>query len=93
MVETECPDVVGHLDKIKMQNVNGKFFKEEEKWYQEAVIKTLKTIAEKGVIVEVNTRGVYKKATADLFVFDGPACIFKVLAFARSLKSQIQHTK
>jgi histidinol-phosphatase (PHP family) len=61
MVES-CPGiVVGHLDKIKMQNEGGDLFSEESDWYIEEVEKTLELIAEKGLIVEVNTRGIYKK--------------------------------
>jgi len=61
MVET-CPGiVVGHLDKIKMQNEGGDLFSEKSDWYREEVEKTLEVIAQKGLIVEVNTRGIYKK--------------------------------
>lgn len=61
MVET-CPGIiVGHLDKIKMQNEGGALFSEASDWYIEEVEKTLEVIAQKGLIVEVNTRGIYKK--------------------------------
>ena len=61
MVATACPSVVGHLDKIKIQNVNGKFFNESDSWYQNEVKKTIDVIQKSGVIVEVNTRGIYQK--------------------------------
>lgn len=58
-----CPGiVVGHLDKIKMQNEDGVLFSEKSDWYREEVAKTLEVIASTGHIVEVNTRGLYKKA-------------------------------
>lgn len=61
MVREECPDVVGHLDKIKMQSEDNQLFSEQSDWYQEAMADTLATIKEAGVIIEVNTRGIYQK--------------------------------
>lgn len=65
MVQEDCPEVIGHLDKIKMQNEDGSLFSETSPWYQEEIEETLLLIAEKGAIVEVNTRGLYKKATEE----------------------------
>lgn len=61
MVHEDCPDIIGHIDKIKMHNLDDSLFQESEDWYREAVAETLETIQQKGVIVEVNTRGMYKK--------------------------------
>jgi len=61
MIELACPPVIGHLDKIKIQNVDGKFFDEHDTWYQEEVKKTIACIESSGAIVEVNTRGLYQK--------------------------------
>ena len=61
MVTSSTPDIIGHLDKIKIQNVEGKFFDETDRWYQDEVIKTLDIIRQYGGIIEVNTRGVYQK--------------------------------
>lgn len=63
MVSTSTPDVVGHLDKIKIQNAGNKFFEEYAPWYQKEVTKTLQCIRETGSIVEVNTRGIYTHKT------------------------------
>ncbi|MBN3036249.1 MAG: histidinol-phosphatase [Bacteroidales bacterium] len=60
MVSTQRPDIVAHLDKIKMHN-RGRYFSEDEPWYRELVWKTLRCIAGSGCIIEVNTRGIYKK--------------------------------
>ncbi|MBM3435649.1 MAG: histidinol-phosphatase [Bacteroidetes bacterium] len=76
MIITQKPDIIAHLDKIKMHNKN-RFFSEDEKWYREAVWKTLKTIANQaGYIVEVNTRGLYKKR-ADTF-FPSPEILGQI---------------
>ena len=61
MIATACPTIVGHLDKIKIQNIGEKFFKESDAWYQKEVIRTLDLIRDAGAIVEVNTRGLYQK--------------------------------
>ncbi len=61
MITTACPTIVGHMDKIKMQNVGGKFFNETDTWYQDEIRKTIEAIHSSGAIVEVNTRGIYQK--------------------------------
>ena len=61
MIQEAPPTIVGHLDKIKMQNIDGKFFSEDEKWYQEELLQTLELIRDRGLFLEVNTRGLYKK--------------------------------
>jgi histidinol-phosphatase (PHP family) len=63
MVERSTPSIVGHLDKIKIQNINGKFFNEEEAWYRHEVEKTLAIIEQAGCVIEVNTRGIYQNKT------------------------------
>ena len=61
MVIRSCPTVIGHLDKIKIQNKYFPYFDESENWYQQEVKHTLDVIRESGAIVEVNTRGLYQK--------------------------------
>jgi histidinol-phosphatase (PHP family) len=67
MVCSAAPDIVGHMDKIKMQNIDGKYFSEEDQWYQEEVEKTLNVIADANLIVEANTRGIYQKKTTSTY--------------------------
>lgn len=66
MIDTQKFDIVGHVDKIKMHN-RDRYFKEDEKWYQNLVDECLSLIKEKDLIVEVNTRGIYKKRYPGLF--------------------------
>lgn len=61
MVAEDKPDIIGHLDKIKIHNIQNALYNEADKWHTEAVRETLEAIALSGCIVEVNTRGVYKK--------------------------------
>lgn len=60
MIEKESFDIIGHFDKIKMHN-RERFFREDEKWYRDYLMETLSLIKEKSLIVEINTRGIYKK--------------------------------
>lgn len=66
MIENEEFDIIGHLDKIKMHNKN-RWFEEDETWYQSLVDETIDLIAQKDLLVEINTRGIYKKRSNDLF--------------------------
>jgi len=60
MILKTPPDILGHLDKIKINSLYV-YFEESESWYREEIDKTLETIRGTHTIVEVNTRGVYKK--------------------------------
>ena len=60
MLETQKMDIIAHFDKIKMHNHN-RFFTEDEKWYKTLADKAIQLIKRHNVIIEVNTRGLYKK--------------------------------
>ena len=60
MIETQQFDIIGHFDKIKMHN-HDRFFREDESWYTDLVNETLSLIQDRDIIVEINTRGIYKK--------------------------------
>ncbi|WP_282038816.1 histidinol-phosphatase [Saccharicrinis aurantiacus] len=56
MIDTQDFEIVGHLDKIKMHNATEVVFNETDQWYKNEVIETLKSIATKDLIVEINTK-------------------------------------
>lgn len=66
MIMLEKPSIVGHFDKINMHN-KGRYFSSQERWYQDLVHDTLDIIAQSNVIIEVNSRGLYKKRYEDFF--------------------------
>lgn len=66
MIQNEVFDVIGHFDKIKMHNQN-RYFSEGDTWYRNHVFETLRLIREKNLIVEINTRGIYKKRYDGLY--------------------------
>lgn len=66
MIENEEFDIIGHLDKIKMHN-RGRWFDESTEWYTSLINETIDLIAQKDLMVEINTRGVYKKRSNTFF--------------------------
>ena len=60
MIENEQFDIIAHFDKIKMHN-RDRYFHEDELWYRKLAMETLDLIREKGLVMEINTRGIYKK--------------------------------
>lgn len=66
MIESQRLDILGHFDKIKMHNKN-RFFSQEDRWYQNLIQEGLQLIKEKGVVMEINTRGLYKGRFDELF--------------------------
>jgi histidinol-phosphatase (PHP family) len=76
MITTQKPDIIGHLDKIKMYNRN-RYFLETDAWYRELVDETLDLASENGCVIEVNTRGIYKKRSETLF--PGPDVLHNIL--------------
>jgi len=67
MITNACPSVIGHVDKIKIQNIDNKFFNETDAWYQDEVKKTIDVIYTSGANVEINTRGVYQKKSSTTY--------------------------
>ncbi len=67
MLETAPGDVLAHLDRIKKRNVKGKYWDEHATWFVTAVEETLEAIQGAGVILEVNTRGLYKQNLGDTY--------------------------
>ena len=76
MIETQNPDILGHMDKVKMYNRN-RFFSEQDSWYISLVEETLDLAASAGCVIEVNTRGIYKKRSETLF--PGPEILASIL--------------
>jgi histidinol-phosphatase (PHP family) len=60
MIEVGQPDIIGHIDKIRMHNEGNQYFSEEEKWYRQEVIQSLEVIRGTRCLLEVNTRGMYR---------------------------------
>ena len=61
MVEAGGFDVVGHLDKIYMNGSRHSGFDIHAEWYQKPLEAYIDLIAEKGLVVEINTKNFVQK--------------------------------
>lgn len=59
-IQTGYFDLVGHLDLVKKNNAEERFFQENAPWYVELVEQTLQLIQKQSLTVEINTAGLYK---------------------------------
>lgn len=69
MIETQQFDIIAHFDKIKMHNQK-RYFTEKEEWYVRLVDHCVDLIRQKQLIVEINTRGIYKGRCPDYYPSD-----------------------
>jgi histidinol-phosphatase (PHP family) len=69
MIANEEFDIIAHFDKIKMNNA-GRFFSEDEDWYQAEIIEILHLLKQSNIIMEINTRGFYQKKVKDMYPAD-----------------------
>jgi histidinol-phosphatase (PHP family) len=90
MIVSQLFDVIGHFDKVKMHNQN-RYFTEDEKWYAGLVFETLELIKQRGIIVEVNTRGIYKKRSDSFFPSDFILRRMKELEIPLIISSDAHH--
>lgn len=66
MIEVQRPEVIGHLDKIKMHNKE-RLFSTKDQWYQGLTDACLHQMKKQGTVLEINTRGLYKGRSDELF--------------------------
>jgi histidinol-phosphatase (PHP family) len=60
MLESSPPDIVGHVDKIRMHNRDACLFDPRESWYRNEIMQTIEALKLSGSLLEINTRGIYK---------------------------------
>ncbi|TAJ12747.1 histidinol-phosphatase HisJ family protein [Marinilabiliaceae bacterium JC017] len=66
MIQEGRPEIIGHMDKVVMNNQR-RYFDPEADWHMIEVEKTLRIIKAYGCIVEINTRGIYRGKYDDFF--------------------------
>lgn len=64
------PEVAGHIDLIKKNNIDGIFFDESSSWYKDLVSDVLDKIKEIDSVLELNTGGGYKHGVRSLYPSD-----------------------
>jgi len=68
---SECkPNVIGHINLITKFNKNNYFFDDNDIWYKNLVKQTLEIVKQNNCIIEINTRGFYKKLTNEFYPSD-----------------------
>ena len=67
LLETFHPPILGHFDLIKKNNPDNLYFKQSEPWYQKAVRGVFPTIRKQEPIVEVNTGGIARGKTREVY--------------------------
>ncbi len=66
MITTQEFDIIGHFDKIKMNNAE-RFFSEHEEWYLREISDVLDLLKQRDIIMEINTRGFYQGKTSGFY--------------------------
>lgn len=67
MAEVIQPTIVGHLNLIKKNNQNNRFFDEDAPWYKDIIEDCLDRIAQTDCIVEINTGGLARYGSGMLY--------------------------
>jgi histidinol-phosphatase (PHP family) len=90
MIREERPQIIGHIDKIKMHN-NERFFSTADQWYKDLMIEVLEAAAESGAVIEVNPRGIYKGRCEELFPGNEWLPVMKEMGIRVMLNSDAHH--
>lgn len=93
MLYESAPDILGHVDKMKIQNIDNKYFVESESWYQDEIKKVLQTVAETNTIVEINTRGIYQQKSNTTYPSPWILELMKALNIRVTISSDAHHPK
>ncbi|NLY19275.1 MAG: histidinol-phosphatase [Clostridiaceae bacterium] len=67
MITNQTPDILAHLDILKKNNAGSCFFDESEPWYKNIVEKTLVKVKEHNIIAEINTGGISRGYTTEIY--------------------------
>ncbi len=60
-------DILGHPDLIRLRNQELHYFSENETWYKNELLATVKEIKKAGVVVEINTGAIGRKLMDDVY--------------------------
>jgi histidinol-phosphatase (PHP family) len=93
MIRQAPPTILGHLDKMKIQNINSTLFDEQELWYREEIKQTIDSLKGTNIIVEVNTRGLYQKKSATTYPSPWILAQIKAAGIPVTLSSDAHHPK
>jgi histidinol-phosphatase (PHP family) len=60
-------EILGHVDLIKKNNAGEKYFSPQSEWFVKRLVRLADRIAASGITVEVNTGGLNRKKTTELY--------------------------
>ena len=66
MIKLHKPDIIGHMDKVLMNNAD-RHFTSDDAWYRKEITALLECIKEHNTIIEINTRGLYQGRWKDTY--------------------------
>lgn len=81
------PDIIGHFDIIKKNNIGNRYFNEKENWYLDIVNETLNIVKKTGCVMEINTGGVARYGEQCLYPSDDILQMIKDYDIALMLNS------
>ena len=67
MLELGGFDIIGHCDLVKKRNTGNRFFNQDDDWYKKSAYEMLLSASGKDVVIEVNTGGLSRKATSEVY--------------------------
>lgn len=67
VVQEYKPDIIGHLDVIRKQNLNNIYFDEKEEWYVKLIDEVLDNLTLTGSILEVNNGAILYNSLDDTY--------------------------
>ena len=67
MIHKHKFDILGHCDLIKKYNFENKYFDQASSWYQKIVHRFIKVVAKHHTMIEVNTGGMARGATKEVY--------------------------
>ncbi len=93
MLHESSPDILGHLDKMKIHNLNNKYFNEHEAWYKSEIKKLLEVVQQTNTIVEINTRGIYQQKSETTYPSPWIIELMKKMNIRVTISSDAHHSK
>ncbi|MBX2898505.1 MAG: histidinol-phosphatase [Cyclobacteriaceae bacterium] len=89
----EAPSVLGHLDKMKIQNSGNRYFNEAEPWYRQELKKLLDAVQQSETIIEINTRGIYQQKSETTYPSPWIVALLKERNIRVTISSDAHHPK
>ena len=91
MMQNQTPEILGHIDVLKKNNTGNRFFNESELWYKNLVEKTLIKVKEHNIIAEINTGGISRGYTTEMYPSSWIISLMREMDIPIMLNSDAHH--